>query len=337
MATRNFFDLLGDDENEDPSQVVVRANSISIESKLAAGVVKKPGASAKVPTNFTAPAEAVKDGQRIPYDGARGVRGSGRGGRGGRGNYGDRDGGPHDTGISRERNFNNDRSAGMTRDADGFVGPRISSVEKLMRVEDGEGRSYDGGRGGGRGRGRGGRGFGDGEERPRRREFDRHSGNARGNEAEKRAGAGRGNWGIEVDVALIQENVESVKNDELPAGEGDTENKHQQEVSTDATLTGGAAVAVKEEEAEDNEMTLEEYEKLLEEKRKALEAEKTSERKVEVDKAFEKMQLVDNKKRDEDIFIKLGQDKEKVKRDAAEREDKSRKVPMFFDFSACSW
>ena len=53
------------------------------------------------------------------------------------------------------------------------------------------------------------------------------------------------------------------------------------------------------------EMTLEEYEKVLEEKRKALEAEKASERKVEVDKAFEKMQLVDNKKREEDIFIKL--------------------------------
>ena len=53
------------------------------------------------------------------------------------------------------------------------------------------------------------------------------------------------------------------------------------------------------------EMTLEEYEKVLDEKRKALEAEKSSERKVEVDKAFEKMQLVDNKRREEDIFIKL--------------------------------
>lgn len=52
-------------------------------------------------------------------------------------------------------------------------------------------------------------------------------------------------------------------------------------------------------------MTLEEYEKVLEEKRKTLEAAKASERKVEVDKAFEKMQLVDNKKREEDIFIKL--------------------------------
>jgi plasminogen activator inhibitor 1 RNA-binding protein len=42
MATKNFFDLLGDDENEDPSQVVLRANSIPAEAKPAAGVVKKP-------------------------------------------------------------------------------------------------------------------------------------------------------------------------------------------------------------------------------------------------------------------------------------------------------
>lgn len=111
------------------------------------------------------------------------------------------------------------------------------------------------------------------------------------------------------------------------------------------------------------EMTLEEYEKVMEEKRKTLEASKASERKVEVDKAFEKMQLVSNKKREEDIFIKLvgylicvlvllhaqclsvcglfssidayrvfacmviqGQEKEKSKREAAEREEKSRKV-----------
>lgn len=52
-------------------------------------------------------------------------------------------------------------------------------------------------------------------------------------------------------------------------------------------------------------MTLEQYEKVLEEKRKALEATKASERKVEMDKAFEKMQLVENKKREEDVFIKL--------------------------------
>lgn len=53
-------------------------------------------------------------------------------------------------------------------------------------------------------------------------------------------------------------------------------------------------------------MTLEEYEKLLEEKRKALSALKAEERKVEVDKDFESMQQLINKKKDEDsVFIKL--------------------------------
>jgi len=52
-------------------------------------------------------------------------------------------------------------------------------------------------------------------------------------------------------------------------------------------------------------MTLEEYEKLLEEKRKALLALKTKERKVEVDKEFESMQQLSNKKDDESVFIKL--------------------------------
>ena len=52
-------------------------------------------------------------------------------------------------------------------------------------------------------------------------------------------------------------------------------------------------------------MTLEEYEKVLEEKRKALEALKVKERKVDVDKEFESMQLVSKKKDEEEVFIKL--------------------------------
>ena len=122
---------------------------------------------------------SVKDGQRLQYDEARGGRGGGRGGRSGRGNFGDRDGAFREGGGYRERNYNFDRSVGQSRDADGFVGARTSLVEKLVRAEDGEGRLNESGRGGGRSRSRGGRGYG-GEERPRRREFDRHSGNARG-------------------------------------------------------------------------------------------------------------------------------------------------------------
>lgn len=52
-------------------------------------------------------------------------------------------------------------------------------------------------------------------------------------------------------------------------------------------------------------MTLEEYEKVLEEKRKALVALKSEERKVNLDKEFESMQLLSSKKNDEEIFVKL--------------------------------
>lgn len=50
---------------------------------------------------------------------------------------------------------------------------------------------------------------------------------------------------------------------------------------------------------------MEEYEKLLEEKRKALLALKSEERKVDLDKDFESMQLLSSKKNDEEIFVKL--------------------------------
>jgi len=52
-------------------------------------------------------------------------------------------------------------------------------------------------------------------------------------------------------------------------------------------------------------MTLEEYEKVLEEKRKALLSLKVEERKVNVDKEFESMQLVSKKKNEDEVFIKL--------------------------------
>lgn len=53
-------------------------------------------------------------------------------------------------------------------------------------------------------------------------------------------------------------------------------------------------------------MTLEEYEKLLLEKRKALEAfKRTEERKVAVDKDLESMQVVEKKREEEILFVKL--------------------------------
>lgn len=63
MATKNFFDLLGDDENEDPAQVVVRANSLAAaDAKPAAaanaGTKKPAAAAAKLPSKPAPPSEA---------------------------------------------------------------------------------------------------------------------------------------------------------------------------------------------------------------------------------------------------------------------------------------
>jgi plasminogen activator inhibitor 1 RNA-binding protein len=52
-------------------------------------------------------------------------------------------------------------------------------------------------------------------------------------------------------------------------------------------------------------MTLEEFEKIREEKRKALLALKTEERKVEVDKDLQAMQLLSTKKGNDEVFVKL--------------------------------
>jgi hypothetical protein len=53
------------------------------------------------------------------------------------------------------------------------------------------------------------------------------------------------------------------------------------------------------------EMTLEEYEKVLMEKRKALDALKATERKVEIDMAFNSMRMVDKKNDGNEVFLKL--------------------------------
>ncbi|KAF5950037.1 hypothetical protein HYC85_012030 [Camellia sinensis] len=79
------------------------------------------------------------------------------------------------------------------------------------------------------------------------------------------------------------------------------------------------------------EMTLEEYQKVLEEKRKALQPLKTEERKVGLDKDLASMQLLSSKKSDEEIFVKLGSDKDKRK-EAAEKEERAKKSVSINDF-----
>ena len=85
-----------------------------------------------------------------------------------------------------------------------------------------------------------------------------------------------------------------------------------------------AANEPEEKELENKEMTLEKHEKILEENRKALLVLKTEEMKVDV-KEFESMQQLSNKKSNNDIFIKLGSEKDNRK-DADKEEKVEQKI-----------
>jgi plasminogen activator inhibitor 1 RNA-binding protein len=80
-------------------------------------------------------------------------------------------------------------------------------------------------------------------------------------------------------------------------------------------------------------MTLEEFEKLREEKRKALLSLKTEERKVEIDKDLKSMQPLSNKKENDEVFIKLGSDKDALKKkENAERDERAKKSVSINEF-----
>ncbi|KAK4794213.1 hypothetical protein SAY86_012207 [Trapa natans] len=315
MATVNPFDILGNDDNEDPSQLVA-AVSIEKFKKVSAPAAAhaQPGKPAgKLPSKPLPPAQAVRE--------ARNDSGRGRGRGGARGLGQGRGGGRR----YEQDSSNSERIVGGN---DGFSGGYN------RRFEEGEsGRSFERRGGGGpRGPSRGGRrgGFGNEEvgedERPRRM-FDRHSGTGRGN-GFKRDGAGRGNWGTPTDEAApVSEEV---------AGDTDVktvpfEKPVGEEEGADTSNVNAGKETEEEPEPEDKEMTLEEYEKVLEEKRKALDELKAEERKVEVDKELKSMQQLSSKKNNDDIFIKLGSEKDKRK-DAYEKEEKAKKLVSINEF-----
>nr|BAG90611.1 unnamed protein product [Oryza sativa Japonica Group] len=164
-----------------------------------------------------------------------------------------------------------------------------------------------------------------------RRPYERHSGTGRGYEM-KREGSGRGNWGTTTDEILAQETGEALKLDEkapvtekqgAPEGAPQAdENKDNKDVTPN-----------EEEKEEDKEMTLEEFEKLREEKRKALLSLKTEERKVEIDKDLKSMQPLSNKKENDEVFIKLGSDKDALKKkENAERDERAKKSVSINEF-----
>nr|XP_051208722.1 RGG repeats nuclear RNA binding protein A-like isoform X2 [Lolium perenne] len=310
-TTLNPFDLLGDDEGEDPAQLLAKAAALAQKAEAkksapAAAAAGKP--AAKLPTKPAPPAQAVQESRGGSRGGFRqGERGYGRGGRGGYGQ--NRDFGGEDTNGYRGGGY----GARTGGEEGGERGPRPP---------------YQGARRGGYREGE----FGDDSERPPRRNYERHSGTGRGYEM-KRDGAGRGNWGTASDE-LAQE-TEALKLDEkAPVAEklGAPEDGPQAEenkVSKDAT-----ANVEEEKEEEDKEMTLEEFEKVMEEKRKALLALKRSEeRKVEIDKDLQAMQLLCTKKGNDEVFIKLGADKDALKKkENAEREERAKKSVSINEF-----
>lgn len=300
MATTNPFDLLVDDDNDDPAQLIEKLPPPA--KKLPAQAAAQPAKSAKLPSKPLPPAQAVREG-RTDFQrggGRTGGRGTGRGGRFGRDSA--------DNGNSFS-NSNNGFSGGYRQPEEG---DREKSYER---------RGYGGPRGGRRGD------FSNGEvadgERPRR-VFERHSGTGRGYENVKRDGAGQGNWGTPADDVTL-ETEETADNVEKTV---DAEKQGQENVED---VSKENPVAKQEEEPENKEMTLEEYEKVLEEKRKAFLALKSEVRKVDLDKDFESMQLLSSKKNDEDIFVKLGSDKDKRK-EATEKEEKARKALSINEF-----
>ncbi|XP_042015111.1 RGG repeats nuclear RNA binding protein A-like [Salvia splendens] len=305
MATANPFDLLGDDDDEDPS-LLVAAQQQKIDPKKAgapakAAAVKQPPPQAKLPTKPLPPAQAVREAES-----ARGGRGGARGR--GRGSYRD--------------SPQNNNSYGNREVPAGRVASDDADAEKSYESRGG----YGGPRGSFRGGRRGGFSNGDGGEGDRpRRPLDRRSGTGYGYEP-KREGAGRGNWGTQTDeLANVAEGVvtegEKVVDVEKPSGE-----------DAPAAADGEKEASrneVEEKEAEDKEMTLDEYEKILEEKRKALQALKTDSRKVDV-KEFESMQQLSNKKAADDVFIKLGSEKDK--KELAEKEERAKKSVSINEF-----
>ncbi|XP_019179643.1 PREDICTED: translation initiation factor IF-2-like isoform X2 [Ipomoea nil] len=365
MATMNPFDLLGDDDNEDPLQLLAAQQQklptpASAPKKTPGQAPAKPNAAAaaataKLPSKPLPPSQAVREAKTEPQRGAgRGQRGGGRGGRGR---------GFNQDSTNNENNYgNNNGFAGGYRQSEdgeggkpferrgGYGGGYRQSEDGeggkpferrggygggYRQSEDGEGGKtferrggYGGSRGGFRGDRRGGLSNGENAdgEYPRRA-YERRSGTGRGSEI-KREGSGRGNWGSPTDEIApeAEEPINGVVNDGVNTDA--FEKQHGQEDAGDAKKDSPLDEP-EVKEPEDKEMTLDEYEKLLEEKRKAILASRPEERKVCLDKEFESMALLANKKNDDEVFVKLGSEKEDKKKEAGEKVKKTKSINEF--------
>ncbi|KAJ6701211.1 HYALURONIC ACID-BINDING PROTEIN 4 [Salix koriyanagi] len=214
----------------------------------------------------------------------------------------------------------------MTFTGNGFTGG-------LRPSEDGEaGRTserhgYGAPRGGFRGGRRGGYSNGEaGEgERPRRL-YDRRSGTGRGLGLAVVTGGTPDEIALETEEPVVDNEKNNITEKQPEEEDAAAAGKDAVDASKDA-----AENEPEEKEPEAKEMTLEEYEKVLEEKRKALLSLKAEERKVGLDKDLQSMQQLSNKKSNDEIFIKLGSEKDKRK-DAADKEDRAKKAVSINEF-----
>ncbi|CAD5194268.1 unnamed protein product [Musa acuminata subsp. malaccensis] len=303
MASLNPFDPLADDDNDDPSHF------IAIQQQKV--VAKKPPASAAAPafpSKPVPPTQAVREARSNaapPSRGGAGWGGTGRG-KGGRGG----------------RDLGYGEMNGFSRGYGGVVSEEGDADKPSERGRGGYGSQrqlFRGGRRGGYGNVNGGGGID--SERPPRRIYERHSGSGRGYEM-KREGAGRGNWGTTYDDLIAKVSEKDSKMDEklaIPYKQAEEDDRLPMEVNKEASAN----------ENEEKEMTLEEYEKIKEEKRKALLAMKPEGRKVEIDKDFESMQQLSIKKGNDDVFVKLGSDKDTGRRKDNDHQEQGKKhVPI---------
>ncbi|XP_072978021.1 RGG repeats nuclear RNA binding protein A-like [Typha angustifolia] len=318
MATANPFDLLGDVDTDDPAQLIAAQQQKIATKKPAPPAAAAAPAVAKLPSKPAPPAQAVREGRgsTAPARGGSGRGGLGRG-RGGRGQG-------RDFGNGNVNGFAGGNGGG----AGGGTGGEDGDMNRTQDRERGPRQPYRGGRRGGYGNDEAGAD----SERPPRRTYERRSGTGRGYEF-KREGSGRGNWGTTSDETPAQETEGTAK---IGGNISMTEKQIEQEDVPSSEVTKdkeGAANETEEKEPEEKEMTLEEYEKIREEKRKALLALKAEERKVVIDKELQSMQQLSLKKGNDDVFIKLGSDKDSLKKkENAERDERAKKSLSINEF-----
>ncbi|KAI3967026.1 hypothetical protein MKW92_013161 [Papaver armeniacum] len=334
MVTMNSFDLLGDVDNEDPSQLLELLQQ-KIKSKKLSSVVPdadEVSAAAKFPSHAV---KERREGYSGPRDGERGGTGRGRGGRrsgfGGRNSYSNESSDgytPNDSELEKDSRNGFDREHGM-RHGPGPYRPIRGGVNTWGDPFDG-GNRY-------------------------RRISNRWSGSTKhGNSATAHDQPEEKHEDL---VAEMKEIIsDEVEQSDAPASEAindweeskiNEENNEEKEAEAkkaeeaakkaeeEASKKAEEEAKKAEEEArraeEEKKMTLEEYEKVLEEKRKVLVAMKAEERKVELDKSFESMKLL--KKGEEEIFVKLGSDKNSGKRrEDGDREEKAKKSVSIIEF-----